>query len=399
MHNKGHGISSNLEPLDATGGHSMSSPISDMPSLATFILAASAELKHVIFGDSLLTGNDAVSIIMYDTPSQIHGTRDLPVSLFRGIGIFLFAFSVSMALGVEFGLVMSLSSQILVTHHAPFHRILPGRIAYHTMSHPTQRAIKYISGIVTQLSENLCLPRAAASHTPTTWIEVTPYVKFTAINTVAAILTRFAAVFPLPELINHFQWHALDDAARTPRISSTGRTRDTARDRGRRRRGPVIVFVGTTVRILEMLGIWTDEDDASSNSNEARAGVGVGVRRKSPPLPREHGAPKQQTDRKPRPVQRRAILVRALTLNESDSSEVLLVSTVGGRKFYARQMRLASGVGGGNSGGSGAEVPGGGKADGSEIDRGRRGSAGSGSDWRRVETWTGLGASDQSGTG
>ncbi|KAI9454687.1 hypothetical protein BJY52DRAFT_1188804 [Lactarius psammicola] len=206
------------------------------------------------------------------------------------------------------------------------------------MSHPTQRAIKYISGIVTQLSESLCLPRAAASHTPSTWIEVTSYVKFTAINTVAAILTRFATVFPLPELINHFQWHALDDAARTPRI-------------------PVIVFGGTTVRMLEMLGIWTDEDDAASNSDEgellpirrrrqlwqrladdphhlnlnqrARAGVGVGVRRKSPLLPREHGAPKQQTDRKPRPVRWRAILVRALTLNESDSSEVLLVSTVG----------------------------------------------------------------------
>ncbi len=67
------------------------------------------------------------------------------------------------------------------------------------MSHHTQRATKYILSTVTQLSENLCSPRAA--HTTTAWREVTPYVKpfFTAINTVAMILTRYAAVFPLTD--------------------------------------------------------------------------------------------------------------------------------------------------------------------------------------------------------
>jgi len=69
------------------------------------------------------------------------------------------------------------------------------------MSHHTQRATKYIFSTVTQLSENLWSPRAAAAHTTTAWREVIPYVKpvFTAINTVAMIPTRYAAVFPLTD--------------------------------------------------------------------------------------------------------------------------------------------------------------------------------------------------------
>jgi len=77
------------------------------------------------------------------------------------------------------------------------------------MSHHTQRATKYIFSTVTQLSENLWSPRAAAAHTTTAWREVIPYVKpvFTAINTVATILTRYTAVFPLTD-DQLFQRHA-----------------------------------------------------------------------------------------------------------------------------------------------------------------------------------------------
>ena len=64
-------------------------------------------LYSVIFGESIL--NDAVSIVMYETLSGFHGSEFYPSSLIHGTGIFLLSFSISMALGVMFGLGCSLA--------------------------------------------------------------------------------------------------------------------------------------------------------------------------------------------------------------------------------------------------------------------------------------------------
>ncbi|KAI9463918.1 sodium/hydrogen exchanger [Russula earlei] len=198
------------------------------------------KLYTVIFGESLL--NDAVSIVMYETLSQFHGTEIYLSSLFHGTGIFLLSFSVSMALGVAFGLAMSLilkHSSLAVFPSIEsclvalcaytcyffsnglsmsgivsllFCGITLKHYAYHTMSRRTQRASKYIFGTLAQLSENFIFIYLGMSlfTSPPSGEKVTSYVKplFIAITTVAVIFTRYAAVFPLSELINLFQRHA-----------------------------------------------------------------------------------------------------------------------------------------------------------------------------------------------
>ena len=121
---------------------------------------------------------------MARTLTQFHGTEIYISSLFKGVGIFLLSFSVSMALGVVFGLAMS-----LVLKHSSLN-LYPGiesclvalsaytcyffsnglsmsgivsllfcgitlkHYAYHTMSRRTQRTTKYIFSTLAQLSEN-----------------------------------------------------------------------------------------------------------------------------------------------------------------------------------------------------------------------------------------------------
>ncbi|TFY74447.1 hypothetical protein EWM64_g9565, partial [Hericium alpestre] len=198
------------------------------------------KLYTVIFGESLL--NDAVSIVMYETLSQFHGTEIYLSSLFHGIGIFLLSFSVSMALGVAFGLGMSLVLKHSSLAQYPaietclvalsaytcyffsngtsmsgivsllFCGITLKHYAYHTMSRRTQRATKYIFATLAQLSENFIFIYLGLSlfTSPPASAHLTSYVKplFIAITTVAVVFTRYAAVFPLSEAINFFHRHA-----------------------------------------------------------------------------------------------------------------------------------------------------------------------------------------------
>ncbi|KAI5116517.1 hypothetical protein M0805_009535, partial [Coniferiporia weirii] len=281
------------------------------------------KLYNIIFGESLL--NDAVSIVMYETLSRFHGEEIYVSSLFHGIGIFLLSFSVSMALGIGFGLFMSLT--LKHSHLSQFPKIesclvalcaytcyffsnglsMSGIVsllfcgitlkhyAYHTMSRRTQRATKYLFSILAQLSENFIFIYLGLSlfTSPPTGSKVTNYVKplFIIISTVSVIFVRYASVFPLSEAINLFQRHVRGQ--RTDEIPysyqmmlfwaglrgavGVALAAGFQGENAQTLRTTVLVVVvltvvmfgGTTARMLEVLGIRTGvEDDGAVSSDE-----------------------------------------------------------------------------------------------------------------------------------
>ena len=163
------------------------------------------------------------------------------------------------------------------------------------MSRRTQRTTKYIFSTLAQLSENFIFIYLGLSlfTSPPSSERVTNYVKplFIAVTTVAVVFTRYAAVFPLSEAINFFTRHARGqrheelphsyqmmlfwaglrgavgvalaagfkgENAQTLRITVLVVVVLT-----------VLVFGGTTARMLEILGIRTGvEDEAASSSDE-----------------------------------------------------------------------------------------------------------------------------------
>ncbi|KAG6865242.1 hypothetical protein C0991_004184 [Blastosporella zonata] len=280
------------------------------------------KLYSVIFGESLL--NDAVSIVMYQTLSQFHGTEVYLSSIFHGLGIFLLSFTVSLALGVCFGLGMSLILKHSSLHLFPsiescliplcaytcyffstglemsgivsllFCGITLKHYAYHTMSQKTQRATKYLFSTLARLSENfifIYLGISLFTSAPTTE-PVTSYVKplFIAITTVAVVFTRYVAVFPLSEAINLFQKHARGQ--RTEELPHSYQMMlfwaglrgavGVALAAGFQGKNAqvlrttvlvvvvftVLLFGGTTARMLEVLGIRTVVDDEAESSDD-----------------------------------------------------------------------------------------------------------------------------------
>ncbi|KAJ3903474.1 sodium/hydrogen exchanger [Lentinula edodes] len=288
------------------------------------------KLYTVIFGESLL--NDAVSIVMYETLTRFHGTEIYLSSIFHGVGIFLLSFSVSMALGVAFGLATSLLLKHSSLNLFPriesclvalaaytcyffsnglsmsgivsllFCGITLKHYAYHTMSRRTQRTTKYIFATLAQLSENfifIYLGLALFTSAPTSE-NVTSYVKplFITITTIAVVFTRYAAVFPLSEAINFFQKHA-----RGQRVEELPHSYQmmlfwaglrgavgVALAAGFQGNNAnilrttvlavvvltVLIFGGTTARMLEILGIRTGVEDEAASDSDDEDGVMLG---------------------------------------------------------------------------------------------------------------------------
>ena len=167
--------------------------------------------------------------------------------------------------------------------------------AYHTMSRRTQRATKYIFGTLSQLSENFIFIYLGLSlfTSPPPGEKVTSYVKplFIAVTTVAVIFTRYAAVFPLSELINFFQRHARGQRSEEiphayqmmlfwAGLRGAVGVALAAGFHGTNAQTlrttvlvvvvlTVVMFGGTTARMLEVLGIRTGiEDDAASSDDD-----------------------------------------------------------------------------------------------------------------------------------
>jgi sodium/hydrogen exchanger-like protein 6/7 len=262
------------------------------------------------------------------TLAQFHGTEIYISSIFHGIGIFLLSFSVSMALGVSFGLAMSLVLKHSSLSLYPsiesclvalcaytcyflsnglsmsgivsllFCGITLKHYAYHTMSRRTQRTTKYIFSTLAQLSENFIFIYLGLSlfTSPPSSERVTNYVKplFIVVTTVAVVFTRYAAVFPLSEAINFFTRHARGQ--RTEELPHSYQMMlfwaglrgavGVALASGFKGENAqtlrttvlvvvvltVFVFGGTTARMLEILGIRTGVEDEAASSDDDEEG-------------------------------------------------------------------------------------------------------------------------------
>lgn len=285
-------------------------------------------LYSIIFGESLL--NDAVSIVMFDTLSTFHGKNIGVYSIFHGIGLFLIVFTLSMALGVAFGLACSLMLKhsrlsmypqlegclvALIAYTSYFFSnavtmsgivsllfcgITLKHYAYHNMSRRTQRSTRYTFQTLASLSENFIFIYLGLSLFTQENLVFKPL--FILVTVASVVFSRYAAVFPIASLINFIR--RLRRSRGPTRTQNRGSSRHEELSRDYQimlfwagLRGAVgfalsagivgenalalqttvlvtivltlLVFGGTTPQMLDILGIRTGvQDDEGDSSDE-----------------------------------------------------------------------------------------------------------------------------------
>lgn len=193
------------------------------------------KLYTVIFGESIL--NDAIAIVIFETaqqyrPGSSKGGSLSIVSLFEAIGLFFLVFFGSLLIGVAVGIATALmlkytlvrkfpkieSCLIILIAYASYYfangvfmsgivsllfcGITLKHYAYYNMSRRTQLTTKYIFSALAQLSENfIFIYLGLTLFTKTTLVFKPLFILITVIGICAA---RWAAVFPLSRAINWF---------------------------------------------------------------------------------------------------------------------------------------------------------------------------------------------------
>ncbi|KAI1921752.1 monovalent cation:H+ antiporter, CPA1 (nhx1) [Ophidiomyces ophidiicola] len=192
------------------------------------------KLYTVIFGESIL--NDAIAIVLFETaqrykPGGAAGNITI-LSLFEAIGVFLLVFFGSLLIGVVVGVVTALGLKYTHVRREPkiesclivliayasyffsngvhmsgivsllFCGITLKHYAYYNMSRRTQLTTKFIFQILAQLSENFIFIYLGLDLFTEVNLQFKPL--FIMITVVGICVSRYMSVFPLSKLINWF---------------------------------------------------------------------------------------------------------------------------------------------------------------------------------------------------
>lgn len=293
------------------------------------------KLYTIIFGESLL--NDAVSIVMFETAQKFSGTSLNVTSIFKGIGMFLMTFTISLLIGSIVGILTALvlkhshvrrfpqieSCLVLLFAYASyffsngchmsgivsllFCGITLKHYAYYNMSRRTQIAVKYIFQLLAQLSENFIFVYLGLSLFTQDKLVFRPILII--VTALGICVSRWAAVFPLSRLINFVSrarartnkpdeipqpyqmmlfWAGLRGAVGV--ALAAGLEGNSANELQATVLVvvvlTVIVFGGTTARMLEILGIRTGvvEDEDSDDEFDIEAIIAPGIGRGVSPM-------------------------------------------------------------------------------------------------------------------
>ncbi|KAI9729985.1 MAG: monovalent cation:H+ antiporter, CPA1 (nhx1) [Cirrosporium novae-zelandiae] len=191
------------------------------------------KLYTVIFGESIL--NDAIAIVLFETaqrykPGSAGGDSLSIISLFEAIGIFLIVFFGSLIIGVIIGIITALTLKHTLVRRFPkiesclviliayasyffsnaihmsgivsllFCGITLKHYAYYNMSRRTQLTTKYLFQVLAQLSENFIFIYLGLTLFTDENIEFRPLFIFATL--IGICFARFLAVFPLSRAIN-----------------------------------------------------------------------------------------------------------------------------------------------------------------------------------------------------
>ncbi|KAF7189277.1 Endosomal/prevacuolar sodium/hydrogen exchanger [Pseudocercospora fuligena] len=192
------------------------------------------KLYTVIFGESIL--NDAIAIVLFETAQKYKAGEEAGkltiLSLFESIGVFLLVFFGSLALGLVIGLGTSLLLKFTHVRRDPkiesclvfliayasyffanaihmsgivsllFCGICLKHYAYHNMSRRTQLTTKFTFSLMAQLTENFIFIYLGLSLFTERTLEYKPL--FILVTLIGICVARWCAVFPLSALINWF---------------------------------------------------------------------------------------------------------------------------------------------------------------------------------------------------